>query len=112
MKLLREPALLLTLVASAVRLISAFFVDVSAEQQAWINAAATALLSLVVAIWVRREGQVPALLGAVQAVLALAVGYGLNWDAEQQAIFMSFIGGAAALFTRTQVVAREAPALT
>lgn len=105
MKLFREPALLLTLVATAVRLISAFWVPVSDEQQAWVNAAATAVCSAIVALWVRREGQVPAILGAIQAVLALAVGFGLHWTPEQQAIFMSFVGAAAAFYARTQVVA-------
>lgn len=111
MKLFREPALLLSFVATAVRLISAFWVPVSDEQQAWINAAATAIASAIVALWVRHEGQVPAILGAIQAVLALAVGFGLHWTPEQQAIFMSFVGAVAAFYTRTQVVARETPSL-
>jgi hypothetical protein len=109
--LLREPALLLTFVATAIRLISAFFFELSGDQQAWLNAAATAILSAVVAIWVSKEGQVPAILGAIQAVLALAVGLGLHWSAEQQAVFMSFVGTIAAFYTRTQVVA-PSPAST
>jgi hypothetical protein len=101
----REPALWLFLVASVIRLVSAFFVELSPDQQAWLNAAATGICSLIVAVIVRKEGQVPAILGAVQALLALAVGFGLDWSAEQQAIFMSFVGGIAAMFVRTQVVA-------
>ena len=109
MKLFREPALLLTLVATAVRLVSAFWVHVSDDQQTWINAAATAVAAAIVAVWVRREGQVPAILGAIQALLALAVGFGLHWTPEQQAIFMSFVGAIAAFYVRTQVVAPVAP---
>lgn len=105
MRLLREPALLLSLVATAIRLVSAFFIEVSPDRQAWINAAATAVCSATVAVWVRREGQVPAILGAIQALLALAVGFGLHWTGEQQAVFMSFAGTVAAFYTRTQVVA-------
>lgn len=105
-KFLREPALILSLVATAVRLVSAFFIDVSPDQQAWINAAATAVLGLLVAAFVAHEGQVPAILGAIQALLALAVGFGLHWDAEQQAIFMSFVGTLAAFFVRSKVVAK------
>ena len=112
MKLFREPALLLTFVATAVRLVSAFWVPVSADQQAWVNAAATAVTAAIVAVWVKHEGQVPAILGAIQAVLALAVGFGLHWSPEQQAIFMSFVGAIAAFYTRTQVVARTTPSLS
>lgn len=110
MRFFREPALLLTLVATAIRLISAFFTPIDDQHQAWINAAATAVCSAVVALWVRREGQVPAILGAVQAILALAVGYGLDWTAEQQATVMSFVGLACAFYVRTQVVAPVPPA--
>lgn len=110
MRFFREPALLLTLVATAIRLISAFFVDLSPDQQAWLNAGATALCSAIVAIWVKREGQVPAILGAVQALLALAVGFGWHLDAERQAVIMSFVGMVCAFYTRTQVVAPIPPA--
>jgi hypothetical protein len=58
-----------------------------------------------------RDGQVPALLGVAQALLALAIGFGLNVGAEGQAVIMSFVGAVAAAFVRTQVVAR-APAET
>lgn len=105
MRLSRDPALYLTLFATAVRLAAAFWWHLGDEQQAFLNAAATALAGLVVAFWVRRDGQVAALLGLVQAILALAVGFGLNVSAEGQAVIMSFVGAAAAMFIRTQVTA-------
>lgn len=101
----RDPALYLTLVATAVRLASAFVFHLSDDQQAWVNAAATAIAALIVAVWVQRDGQVAALLGAAQALLALAVGFGLHVSAENQAVIMSFVGSAAAAFIRTQVTA-------
>lgn len=110
MRIFREPALLLTLVATAIRLVSAYFIALTPDQQAWLNAGATAVCSAVVAIWVKREGQVPAILGVIQALLALAVGFGWHLDAEQQAIIMSFVGTVAAFYTRTQVVAPIPPA--
>lgn len=105
MKFSRDPALWMTLIATAVRLAAAFLFHLTGEQQAVVNAAVTALASLVVAVVVRREGQVPAILGFAQALLALAVGFGLHVSAENQAVIMSFVGTLAAAFTRTQVVA-------
>lgn len=104
-KFSRDPALWLTLVATAVRLASAFVFHLSGEQQAVLNAVATAVAALTVAVWVRHDGQVAAILGAAQALLALAIGFGLNVSAENQAVIMSFVGAVAAAFIRTQVVA-------
>lgn len=108
-KLSRDPALWLTLFATAVRLAAAFLFEISDAQQAWLNAAATAIAGLVVAVWVRRDGQVAALLGVAQALLALAVGFGLDVSAGGQAVIMSFVGAIAAAFVRTQVVAPVDP---
>lgn len=105
----REPAIYLTLFATCVRLFAAFVIHLSDGQQAVLNAAATAIAGLAVAVWVRRDGQLAALLGVVQAILALAVGFGADLSAEAQATIMSFVGAAAAVFIRTQVVA-PAPA--
>lgn len=105
-KLSREPALYLTLFATVVRLAAAFIFDLSDGQQAVLNAAATAIASLVVALWVRRDGQVAAILGIAQALLALAIGFGLDVSAENQAVIMSFVGAIVAAFVRTQVVAQ------
>ena len=104
-RLARDPALLLTLVASVVRLLAAFKLDFTVEEQSLWNAAAAALAGAAVAVWVKREKQVPAILGALNAVLALAVGYGLHWSPEQQTLIVSAVGAVLAFYTRTQVVA-------
>ena len=101
----RDPALYLFLVATGVRLLSAFVLHVDDETQALINALATAVAGAIVALVVVRDKQVPALLGVTQALLALAVGLGLDVSAENQALIMSFVGGLAAAFVRTQVTA-------
>lgn len=105
LKLSRDPALYLTLFATLVRLAGAFVINLSADQQAVLNAAATAIAGLAVAFIVRKDGQVAAILGVAQALLALAVGFGLHVSAENQAVIMSFVGAAVAAFVRTQVVA-------
>jgi len=105
MRLSRDPALWLTVFATAARLFGAFVIHLDADHQAWLNAGATAVAGLIVAVWVKRDGQVAALLGLAQALLALAVGFGLHISAEGQAAIMSFVGAAAAAFIRTQVTA-------
>lgn len=104
----REPAVWLTLIATAVRLLGAFVIDLTDGQQAVLNAAAAAGAALIVAFLVR-DGQVAAVLGLAQALLALAVGFGLHIDADHQAVIMSFVGGVIAMFVRTQVTAPVGP---
>jgi hypothetical protein len=105
-KLSRDPALYLFLIATGVRLLSAFGPwHVGTELQSLINAAATAIASFIVAAFVVRDKQVPAILGVAQALMALAIGFGLHLSAESQALIMSFVGGVVAAFVRTQVVA-------
>jgi hypothetical protein len=101
----REPALYLFLVATGVRLFSAFILDVSTDTQALVNALATAIAGLIVAFAVARDGQVPAILGVIQALIALAVGLGFDLTAENQALIMTFVGGLAAAFVRSNVTA-------
>lgn len=100
----REPALILSLVATAVKLLSAFVIAVSPDQQAVINAAAAALVGVLVAAAVH-NGLPAAILGLAQALISLAVGFGLHLAADQQAVLMSFAGSVVAMFVRTQVIA-------
>lgn len=104
-RLSRDPALYLGLVAVAVKLFSAFLLHVSDDQQTVINAVAAAVAAAIVATVVRHDGQVAAILGVAQALIALAVGFGLHVSAENQALIMSFLGLLASAFVRTQVVA-------
>jgi hypothetical protein len=100
----REPVLWLSLVAIIVKVISAFLVHVSTDQQAVINAAAAAVAGLLVALSTR-DGESGAILGVVQALLALGVGFGLRWTPDQQAMVMSLTATVVAMFLRTQVTA-------
>ncbi|MGW6912610.1 hypothetical protein ACWGB8_02110 [Kitasatospora sp. NPDC054939] len=102
----REPALWLGLIAILVKTLSAFGLDVTSDQQTLINAVAAAMVGLIVAA-MTRDGMSAAILGAAQAVLALAVGFGLEWSADQQAVVMSLVAAAVAMWTRTQVTAPE-----
>lgn len=101
----REPAVILALVATAIRLLGAFWIDLSTNQQSVLNALATAIMGFLIAKAVRRDSMLPAFIGIIQALLALAIGFGLDISAENQAVIMSFVGAASAMFIRTQVVA-------
>lgn len=104
----REPAVWLALVAVIVKLACAFGLNLSTDQQAWVNAAAAAIVGLIVAISVH-DGIGAAVIGLVQAGLALAVGLGLDWSAEQQAVVLSLASAVVAMWTRTQVTAPVRP---
>ncbi len=106
----REPVLWLALVAVSVKFISAFWINVTPDQQAVINAAAAAVTGLLVALSTH-DGVNAAILGVIQAIVALGVGFGgLHLDADQQALIMSLATAILAMFTRTQVTAPVPPA--
>ena len=104
----REPALYITLAGTAIKLIAAFLIDLNSQQQSALNAIVAAAAGLLIAHMVK-DGQVAAILGMVQALIALAIGFGLRIDADTQAVVMSFAATAAAMFTRTQVTAPVQP---
>lgn len=104
----REPALWLALIAVAVKLSTAFGLDLTADQQAVINAVAAALVGVLVAVSVH-DGLGAAVIGLVQAAVALAVGFGLHWSPDQQAVVLSFASAIVAMWTRTQVTAPVPP---
>lgn len=104
----REPALLATLVGVVLKLAAAFLVDLSAEQQGLFNAVIAAGVGLIIA-WSTRDGFSAGLLGLVQAVVALAIGFGLKIDPDDQALIMSAFATAVGMYTRTQVTAPEPP---
>lgn len=105
----REPALWLALVATTVQLVAAFVVHLTDEQQGALNFVAAAAVGIITAVAVAREKLTPAILGGVQAVIALGVAFGWHLSAGNQAILMSFAAAVVAMFVRTQVVAKVPP---
>jgi hypothetical protein len=100
----REPAALLAFVAVAIKLLAAFGIGLSTDQQSVLNAVAAAAVGLTVAA-MTHDGLAAAVYGFAQAALALAVGFGLHWSADQQAIVLSAVSVVIAMFVRTQVTA-------
>ncbi|MBQ1047839.1 hypothetical protein KBX50_05120 [Micromonospora sp. C51] len=101
----REPAIFLALAASVIKLLAAFVIDLSVDQQAVLNTVAAAVVGVLVAFIAVRDGQVAALLGLAQAALAAAVGFGLDMSAEDQAVLLSFVSVVLGMFERTQITA-------
>ena len=83
MSIRREPALILALVASTVQLVSAFVFPLSDAQQGVVNALAVAVAGLVTALMVRSDQLAPAILGVLQAAVALGLAFG--WAVHAQA---------------------------
>lgn len=107
--LVRDPLLLLNLLGSVVMVVSAFLFPLSIEQQGVINAAALAVVGLLAALRTS-DGQLPALMGLFKALLALGLAFGLRLAPEQQAVLMTFLAAASALWVRPQVSPVGAPA--
>lgn len=106
MKILgREPVYILAFVAVALKLSSAYGLDVTAEQQAVIMAVLSGVVALIEAIVLRTGAAAAAIVNLAQGVLALFLGFGLDLSAEQQALWMLLVEGAVALMIRREVTA-------
>jgi FtsH-binding integral membrane protein len=100
----REPAAWAALAAVVIKLVAAFWIHLSADQQSALNAVVAGVLGLIVA-FVVRDGIQAAVLGFAQAALALGIGFGLHVAADNQAVIMSFVAVAVGMFVRTQATA-------
>ncbi len=106
MKILgREPVLILGFIAVALKLGSAYGLNVSADQQTVIMAVLSCVVALVQAIVLRTGAAAAAIVNLAQACLALFLGFGLEMTAEQQALWMLVVESAVAIFLRREVTA-------
>jgi hypothetical protein len=101
----REPAVWLALIAALVQGVSGFFFELTDTQQGVINAVAIALAGFITAWAVKGDALLPALLGIVQAVLALGVAFGAHWSPDKQSLVLILVSAAFTAFVRQQVVA-------
>jgi hypothetical protein len=104
-RLLREPAQLLGLVAAVIQLGSATFLHLSIAEQGATNAVAVAVLGFVTALAVSAEKAAAAVSGLVQAIIACALAYGLALAPDVQSSVMVFVSAVTAFWLRTQVLA-------
>ncbi|MFC3986418.1 hypothetical protein [Streptosporangium jomthongense] len=111
-----EPALWAGLIASGIQLAAAFWLPWSTVQVAAMNAVVLAGAGVWVAFTTRsvdNGGSIKAaILGAVQAVISLAVTFGWHVSNEQTATLMTFIGLVVAVFIRQTSKPKSAYALS
>lgn len=102
----REPALLwIGLLAPVVQALSAFVFHANPGVQGAVNAASVAIAGAVTAYLVHDENLVPAITGALQALIALVLAFGVGWTSEQQTALMVALGAIVAVVVRDRVTA-------
>lgn len=101
----REPAVILATASALIQFLSLFVVELTTDQQAVLNAVTAAVIGVVTAAAVARDRLLPAIVGLGQSIIALAVGFGADWSAEQQTALMALVAAAAGMWLRTQVAA-------
>lgn len=101
----REPVYILAFVAVALKLASAYGLDVSAAQQGAIMAALSLVVAVINAVVLRTGAVGAAVINLAQGALALFLAFGLDLSAEQQALWMTLVETLVALWIRERVVA-------
>lgn len=105
----REPAQLLALLAILVELGAAIGLPLDEQQQAYVNAAATAVMGALLAWTVAREQFAALVGGAVAAVGQLAVSLGVDVSPNTIAMIGTAITAALAYWLYGKVTAPVAP---
>jgi hypothetical protein len=102
----REPAaLLIGLLVPLVSCLSAFLFAADAGTQTVVNAAAVAVAGAITAFLVRSDNLLPAITGAVTAIVSVAVALGLRLDSTQQVALIAALGAISAVVVRDRVTA-------
>lgn len=108
----REPAALyIGLIAPIAACLAAFVFAASPETQTIVNAAALAVAGAVTAFVVRSDNLVPAVTGAISALVSVGAALGLGLDSAQQASLVVALGAIAAVIVRDRVTAVPASAV-
>src|ERR1044072_1198795 len=95
----RDPALLLGLIAAAVKLLG-YELNVTAGVQTAINAIAAGVVAIIIAFIAHNGAWAAAILQTAQAVMSLFVGLRLDWPADRQARWMTSIAPLLAVVER------------
>ncbi|MFD6968393.1 hypothetical protein [Streptomyces sp. NPDC059949] len=101
----REPVYILAVIAVALKLGSAYGLDVNETQQTLINTALACLVAVISAVVLKKGAAGAAILQFAQAGLALFVGFGLDLSATEQAGWMALVSAVLAVVEHGQVTA-------
>jgi hypothetical protein len=104
----RESAMITALFAALLQALTAFGLDVSDQLQSILTSIFVIALGFFTAKLVG-DGLVAAIVGLVQGFVSLFVYFGLDWSADDQSKFMSFVILLAGLVVR-QLVTAPVPA--
>lgn len=107
--ILREPALWVGVLAVLAQWVPPIIMTLSPGVASIVNAAIVAVAGALTAYLVHSDKLAPAIMGAVQAVLALGLGLGLHLPQDIQAEVMAAITALVAAYVRTQVFAVVPP---
>ena len=101
----REPVVIAVFLVAVLQVGSSLYFHWSDQQQALVNAAISVVLGFVAAAGVAFDKALPAVVGVVQAVLAVAIGFGLHLQDTQVSMITSMVAAGVALWTRDRVTA-------
>lgn len=101
----RQPVLVTTFLAMAVQVLSSLVLHWSDNQQALLNAAVSVVLGAVAAATVALDKALPLLVGCVQAVIAVGVGFGMHISDTQVSSITAAVAAGVALWTYDRVTA-------
>jgi hypothetical protein len=101
----REPVYFLAFFAVVLKLATGLGLDVSDDQQTWINAALAAFVGVVSAFVLKTGAAAAAILQFAQSLLALFVGFHFDLSAGLQAEIMAAVAAGLALFLHEKVTA-------
>lgn len=101
----REPVALLAFIAVALKLSSAYGLDVTQAQQTLIMVVLSCGVAVAEAFILKNGAAFAAIVNLAQAGIALFLGFGLDMTAQQQSLWMFAIEGAVALIMRREVTA-------
>lgn len=101
----RQPVLVTTFLAMVLQVLSSLVLHWTDNQQALLNAAVSVVLGAVAAASVAFDKALPFIVGCVQAVIAVGVGFGMHITDTQVSSITAAVAAGVALWTYDRVVA-------
>lgn len=101
----REVTMWVALICAAFAVASGLWFGWSTEQNGVINAIVVAAGGLVVALFVKGNVVLPAVVGFAQAVFDVALAFNVDISPEDQSVVLAFVATAVGFFVRQQVTA-------
>lgn len=99
----RETAQVAAIIVAVVQLATSVWLPLTVEQQGTVNAVAVALAGFVTALAVSKEKAAPLVAGLLQALVALAISFGITLPQTLQSTIMIALATLASWWLRTQV---------